>query len=238
MPKFKTVNILGLQVANVSTSDVLSVITTALRSKSRILITYANFNTIYLCADSSLQQTINRFQLIHPDGIATYIASKLLYGNNGLANRLTGSDIYNCIILDSVLTQEKLFFFGDTSYTIEMIHKSMPAHRIAGAISGFNFITDDVISEINAAKPGILLVGLGTPLQENWIMENAGKIDCPVIIAVGEGIKIFAGIKKRGPRWVQSAGLEWIVRLFYQPKYLLKRYTYGFSLFLFRVIKQ
>ncbi len=238
MREFKTFNMLGLQVASVSAKDVLEVITDALSTGSRVIITYANYHTLNLCSDSHIQQTIAGFSLIHPDGIGTYLGSKLLFGSNGLANRLTGSDIYNHIINDSAFANEKLFFFGDTAVTIQTLLQNIPASRMAGAICGFNFSTGDVITEINISKPGILFVGLGTPLQENWITANYAKINCPVIIAVGEGIKVFAGAKKRGPEWVQSAGLEWAVRFLYQPEYLWKRYMLGFPLFLFRIFKQ
>ena len=56
-------------------------------------------------------------------------------------------------------------------------------------------------------------------------------------MSVGDGIKVFAGTKKRGPKFLQKIGLEWIVRLFFEPKRLWKRYFIGIPLFIFRVIK-
>jgi N-acetylglucosaminyldiphosphoundecaprenol N-acetyl-beta-D-mannosaminyltransferase len=58
-----------------------------------------------------------------------------------------------------------------------------------------------------------------------------------VIIAVGDGIKVFAGNKRRGPKILQKLGLEWFVRFIFEPKRLWKRYLFGIPLFIFRVIK-
>ena len=81
--------------------------------------------------------------------------------------------------------------------TLEKIKYANPKLTISGQHHGDNFNDEDIIREINSSKPDILIVGLGFPEQEIWILKNHSNIDCKVIIAVGEGIKVFAGTKIR-----------------------------------------
>ena len=45
-----------------------------------------------------------------------------------------------------------------------------------------------------------------------------------VIIAVGDGIKMFAGTKVRGHKFIQKLGFEWLYRLLMNPQLYWKRY--------------
>ena len=108
---------------------------------------------------------------------------------------------------------------------------------IAGYNNGFAYENDKLLGMINKSKPDILVVGMGSPKQEEWIMNCKGNLDVKIIIAVGDGIKVFSGTKKRGPKVIQKLGLEWLVRLFFEPKRLWKRYLIGIPLFFIRLIK-
>ena len=58
-----------------------------------------------------------------------------------------------------------------------------------------------------------------------------------VVLAVGDGIKVIAGNRYRGPKVIRKMGMEWIIRLFSEPKRLWKRYLIGIPLFLYRIFK-
>ena len=95
-----------------------------------------------------------------------------------------------------------------------------------------------VISAINAAKPDILLVGFGMPIQEKWIMENFDRLDVKVFLPVGAAFDYISGNVPRAPRWMTDHGLEWLGRLIIEPRRLWKRYLIGIPLFFWRVLKQ
>jgi N-acetylglucosaminyldiphosphoundecaprenol N-acetyl-beta-D-mannosaminyltransferase len=48
---------------------------------------------------------------------------------------------------------------------------------------------------------------------------------------VGAAFDFLAGTKKRAPRWMQAAGLEWLHRLATEPRRLAGRYTVGVVVF-------
>jgi N-acetylglucosaminyldiphosphoundecaprenol N-acetyl-beta-D-mannosaminyltransferase len=130
-----------------------------------------------------------------------------------------------------------IFFFGHDDITLRKIALKHPRLRITGYHSGYGFTDEDVIQGINESKPDILIVGLGFPKQEKWILKHLSNIECNAVIAVGDGIKVFAGTKIRGPKFMRSIGMEWFIRLLSNPFRYFKRYVIGNPLFLYRIIK-
>ena len=72
------------------------------------------------------------------------------------------------------------------------------------------------MQKINAAAPDILLVGLGMPLQEYWLMENRHRLDAGVALTGGAVFDYVSGRLRRGPRLLVS-GFEWLARLLIDP---------------------
>ena len=77
---------------------------------------------------------------------------------------------------------------------------------------------------IVSAHPDILWVGLGAPKQELWMNRHKGRIPS-VMLGVGAGFDFHAGTLKRAPLWLRTHYLEWLYRLFQDPKRLWKRYV-------------
>lgn len=230
-------DILYLEISKVDYSDILISIKNTFLEGKQIIITGANVNTINLALENlKFGEVLSKFNLVHPDGIGVFLASKFLYGKNGFTKRITGSDFYIELIKESLKHNWSFFFFGDTDETLSKISKANPGLCVKGFCNGFNFNNDELIKNINTAKPDILIVGLGSPKQEDWIVTNRDKINTKIIIAVGDGIKVFAGTKKRGTKLVRILGLEWFVRLINEPKRLWRRYLIGIPLFIFRIL--
>lgn len=95
-----------------------------------------------------------------------------------------------------------------------------------------------MVREINASAPDILLVGLGMPLQERWLMQNREKLNAGVALMGGAVFDYVSGGLRRGPRLLTDNGLEWLARLLVEPRRLWRRYLVGNPLFLARVLGQ
>lgn len=231
--------ILNVVVDNVPVHKVLNVIKLAVEKKQRVSITYATFNKInYAYSENRFNRLLRKFDIVHPDGVGVFLASKFLYGNNGFIERMTGSDIYPPLIDTGLNKGWKFFFIGDTEDVLQEINYKVPRLKIVGKNSGYDFDTAKVIKAIDESMPDILVVGVGSPRQEEWIVANRRKINVSVIIAVGDGIKVFAGKKIRGGRFIQMMGLEWMIRLFLHPIKMWRRYILGIPLFIFRILFQ
>ncbi|MCX6729968.1 MAG: WecB/TagA/CpsF family glycosyltransferase, partial [Candidatus Portnoybacteria bacterium] len=83
-----------------------------------------------------------------------------------------------------------------------------------------------VIQKINLAKPDILLVGLGSPKQEEFIYNNLSKMpSVKLAIGVGGAFDFISKRIKRAPMFLQKIGLEWLWRLVIQPKRFRRIFT-------------
>ena len=141
-----------------------------------------------------------------------------------------------------------LFFLGGRPEIADKaaanLKRSFPSLQVLGTHHGyFNLSPDsaeniEVIQRINTLKPHILLVGLGMPLQEHWLMENWSKLDVNVGLSGGAVFDYISGELRRGPKWITDNGFEWLARLFIEPRRLWKRYIIGNPLFLYRILKQ
>jgi N-acetylglucosaminyldiphosphoundecaprenol N-acetyl-beta-D-mannosaminyltransferase len=94
-----------------------------------------------------------------------------------------------------------------------------PAPLLAGYHHGYIRDADPeaLSAEIEAARPDIVLAGMGAPMQEFWIRDNAPKLSASVFIGVGGSFDVFAGETKRAPAFFRKTGLEWAHRLATTP---------------------
>lgn len=69
----------------------------------------------------------------------------------------------------------------------------------------------------------ILLVGLGCPKQERWMVAHRGRFGA-VMMGVGAAFDFISGRKPQAPPVLQRFGLEWLFRLAAEPRRLWRRY--------------
>jgi N-acetylglucosaminyldiphosphoundecaprenol N-acetyl-beta-D-mannosaminyltransferase len=115
-----------------------------------------------------------------------------------------------------------------------------PGLNIVGEQNGyFNRETEQaaVIERINELDPDILLVAFGVPIQEQWIENNFGKLNCRVVMGVGGLFDFYSGNIKRAPRWLREIGFEWSFRLLMEPRRMFKRYIIGNPVFICRLLR-
>jgi len=229
--------IFGLYITDGTYNEWLSLIRKSVADGGDISIGYCTAYTLNLSYTNNVfRDLLNGFSYLHADGIGIYLASKYLNGYDGFRQRINGSDLYPILAEEGIKESWKFFFLGDTNETLGKIKINYSALQIAGSQNGYNFISETVISRINSGKTDILIVGLGSPLQEEWVIRYKSQIDAKVILCVGDGIKVFAGIKERGNIIAHRLGFEWLVRLVHDPIKLWRRYLIGIPLFVYRII--
>lgn len=227
-----------INVSKLTSENFLKCIGSSIKENKKLSIAYANADTLNkIYNDKNLKKIYNAFELVHPDGIGIYLASKFLSGKCGLDERLTGSDFYEVLIKESIKENWSYFFFGHDELTLQKIGKAYPDLNISAVQEGYKFDNEKVIEEINKINPDIIIIGLSCPIQEKWIYENKSRINFKVILAVGDGIKIFAKLKKRGPLFLRKLGFEWLTRYTLNPVSNFRKYILGNPLFIYRVIK-
>lgn len=81
-----------------------------------------------------------------------------------------------------------------------------------------------VLDALRAFDPDIVLVGMGMPRQEHWIVQNRDSLARGVFFSVGAAFDYEAGAQSAAPRWMGRLGVEWLYRLATQPVRLGFRY--------------
>jgi N-acetylglucosaminyldiphosphoundecaprenol N-acetyl-beta-D-mannosaminyltransferase len=82
----------------------------------------------------------------------------------------------------------------------------------------------EIVERVSKAQPDLVYVALGFPKQEQLIRRLRQILPQATFIGVGISLSFIAGTVQRAPRWVQRLGLEWMHRLWQEPRRLAKRY--------------
>lgn len=94
------------------------------------------------------------------------------------------------------------------------------------------------VEAVRAARPDLVILGMGMPKQERVAAELAKALDYPVLIVNGGAIIDFLGGRvERAPHWVRAARMEWGFRLVQEPRRMFGRYIVGGVTFAGRVAK-
>ncbi len=96
-----------------------------------------------------------------------------------------------------------------------------------------------IIDIINNSGANVLIVGVGAPKQENWIIKYKDKLlNAKLFMALGATIDFEAKHILRAPYFYQKYHLEWYYRLIKEPKRLWKRYLIEDMSFFGYVLKE
>jgi N-acetylglucosaminyldiphosphoundecaprenol N-acetyl-beta-D-mannosaminyltransferase len=83
---------------------------------------------------------------------------------------------------------------------------------------GEDDMTEEARGRMMQFSPQVLLVAMGHPRQEAWILEHRNDFpELKVIVGVGGTFNFWAGKSKRAPHFMRSFGFEWLWRLFVEP---------------------
>lgn len=169
--------------------------------------------------DKKFHEILNSTDLNVPDGFGLQCAAWFL--GEKIGERITGVDLTWEICKLAAEKGYSVFFLGaaegvaeKAAHRIELLN---PGLKIAGTYSG----TPDeegIAERINSVSPDILLVAFGAPKQEKFIFDNRGALKVKLAMGVGGTFDYIAGIVPYAPTWMRESGLEWLYRLFTQPK--------------------
>jgi N-acetylglucosaminyldiphosphoundecaprenol N-acetyl-beta-D-mannosaminyltransferase len=195
--------------------------------------------------DNEFKLALNNSWMTVPDGMPVAWGARLLGGK--IKKNVRGTELMFLSCKLATKMNYSIFLYGSKPETLQnlkdSIHTTFPTLKISGKYSPpFRPLSlkeeIKIIDIINAVSPDILFIGLGAPKQEKWMFKHSPKINASVIMGVGAAFDFLAGGKKQAPLWIQSIGLEWLFRLFSEPRRLWKRYIIYNTLYIFLFTKQ
>lgn len=215
----KQCNILGTRVHGLSMEETMAYIRKAISTRRETRIVTANPEILYQAEKNlPLRQEINTADLVLPDGIGVLWASALL--GERFPERVTGVDLSEGILREGDKRGWKVFLLGSKPGVAEraIIRQKNRYPGLALACHHGYFREDQeekVLERIREFGPDVLLVGLGSPKQENWNHAHPGL--AIVRMGIGGTIDVLAGEVKRAPRLFTGLNLEWFYRLLQDP---------------------
>lgn len=121
----------------------------------------------------------------------------------------------------------RVFYLGGSATSIERarnwIEASWPGLAVA-LEDGYDAENSAVLAHINAFAPDLLLVGMGMPRQEAWILQHREVLKAGVILQAGGTLDYYSGEQARPPAAWSRCGLAWLYRLIHNPRRLWRRY--------------
>jgi N-acetylglucosaminyldiphosphoundecaprenol N-acetyl-beta-D-mannosaminyltransferase len=203
---------------------------------------FVNAHTLNLAAHNPAYcQLLNRGHCVFGDGTGVRWAARAR-GVSMKAN-LNGTDLVPRLFRHAAGQGYRYFLLGATADTIERAAASatdrFPGWTLVGRHHGYIDMhqAPGVINSINHARPHVLLVGMGNPLQEQWIDRHLDKLQVPLCLGTGGLFDHWAGNLRRAPRWVRRLGYEWLQLLLQQP-HKWRRYLLGNPAFVWRMVSQ
>jgi len=239
--------VLGVRVHSLTLTDLINCVMQVVASDQKVVIANVNAHALNLAFELPfLRGFFNDAEIVFCDGFGVVLAAYIM--GKRPPERMTPPD-WIWELARAAQSRNVSFYFlgarpGVADKAAQRLLQRFPTLRIVGVHHGYfdkscaSAENEAVIEGINAVKPNILLVGLGMPLQERWLMENLDRLEANVAFPVGALFDYLSGELPRAPRWVTDHGLEWLGRLVVEPRRLWRRYLIGNPLFLWRVLKQ
>jgi N-acetylglucosaminyldiphosphoundecaprenol N-acetyl-beta-D-mannosaminyltransferase len=185
----------------------------------------------------------NRADVVRVDGVGVVLGALLL--GYKIPPRITWAD-WGWMLATYLARKEHSVFLlggphGVAGEAARRLKQHAPGLNVLGTHHGFflknSSETASVVDSINRIQPDVLIVGMGMPLQERWILKHYNNIKAKVFVTAGAAFEYLSGSLRRCPHWMGEMGLEWIYRLGQQPRYMAKRYFWGNTIFFLNILK-
>jgi len=173
--------------------------------------------------DPEYAEILRNAALITPDGFGVVWGARLM--NLPIYERVTGVDMVTGICAMAAKKGYRLFILGSApgvaQTAADKLTEAYPGVIFAGTHHGMILKDPEAMAEamrqIKEARPHVLFVAMGIPLQEKFISRNLAELGVPVSLGVGGSFDVYSGKYNRAPVYMQRAGLEWLYRVWIDP---------------------
>lgn len=226
------IRLLDVEFDAVTVEDLQTIVSETIVAGDCKIIANHNLHSIYLCHfDSRMRNFYSKADKIHIDGMPLIFLARFFGYPVKREQRVTYLDWIWKLIDQCARRHWRVLYVGGKPGVAERaaqyLQQTYPAIELKthhGYFAKNDSENSRVLELIRSFKPNILLVGMGMPIQEHWILQNLSQIEANVILPAGACFDYLAGVVPMPPRWMGSIGLEWLFRLAMEPRRLWKRY--------------
>jgi N-acetylglucosaminyldiphosphoundecaprenol N-acetyl-beta-D-mannosaminyltransferase len=213
--------------------------------KPRYISTCTVYTLMRGLEDDQIFEALKQADMLTADGMPLVWYQKLQ--GHSFAERVYGPDMTLALCEATAKDSGVVHFFygglqGVPEKLVSVLSEQFPGIQVAGAFSPpvaevGTQPDPSVVEQLNSSGASIIWVGLGSPKQDMWMHLYRPVLKAPLLIGVGAAFDFISGTKAQAPRWMRLTGLEWLFRLFQEPRRLAKRYLVYNTRFVFAVLK-
>lgn len=243
-PRGTQVCLLGVRIDCVSVRELNERVATIIKGNQKGFVLYVNAHAMNIAFEQLwFRKLLNTAAIVYCDGAGVQLAARLT--GVAIPERIALTDwIWE---LAGFATQRGFSFFflgaspGIAEHAARNLSARYPDLKLVGIHHGYfdhhSSENEEVIAQINRVSPDILIVAMGMPIQEGWISENWDRVNARVIMSGGGCFDFTSGAVRRSPQWMARNGLEWLFRLYLEPRRMWRRYVIGNPLFVIRILQ-
>ena len=224
----KYVNLFGVKIDDISLLRATMLARTSLRDgEGRIFFT-PNLEMLEMARkNGEIRDLLNSASVLLPDGEGVLLTSRLM--KTPIKNKVAGIDFGESLVALAEKEGKSVFLLGAKEGVAKNAAKNLinrfPNLKICGIHSGYFSSEEevDIIAKIKRANPDILIVCMGFPRQERFVVKHKSELESIKVVAcLGGALDVWSGRKKRAPKFIRNARLEWLWRTAIEPKRALR----------------
>lgn len=196
-----------------------------------LYLTSANGEVLARCSTEPVtEQLFRTADLINADGQPLVTVSRLK-SRTPLPERVATTDLFHVVARKAAAAGLTFYMFGadesENAQAVANVQRMYPDLQIVGHCHGYlgGKALRAKVDEINRLAPDYLWIALGVPYEQAFVDDFAPMLSNVGIIKTAGGLFNFlSGSRSRAPRWMQDIGLEWVWRIWLEPRRLFWRY--------------
>ena len=227
-------DLLGIRIHALSKRELVGCVSQAVTRRSRYIIGNHNLHSLYTWFhEPKMREFYSLTDYTHIDGMSLVLLGRLLGLPLKREHRTGYMDFLPLLAEEAAKHEWRIFYLGSKPEVAEkaarMLRNRYTGLQIRTHHGHFNAEqagpeNQAVLAQIKAYAPDLLMVGMGMPRQEFWVLENQKKIDARAVFCCGGLMDYVAGEIPTPPRWIGCLGFEWLYRLLSEPARLWQRY--------------
>ena len=241
------INILDVEVSVLNLDSATRAILGAIEKKEKGYVCVTSVHGVVEAnEDKSFREVLNDAFLCTPDGVPLVWVGRGVYGREEMS-RVYGPDLMWELMRAGEKRAIRHFLYGGKEGVAEKLKERLLQHFPEAEIVGtycppFRPLTEeerkDVTARVAECRPDIIWVGLSTPKQERFMAEHLPELDTTMMIGVGAAFDFYTDAVRQAPKWMQQNGLEWLYRIYQEPRRLWPRYRHINPRFIFLIARQ
>jgi N-acetylglucosaminyldiphosphoundecaprenol N-acetyl-beta-D-mannosaminyltransferase len=225
---------MGIRVGAFDLARINASVAEAISEQRQVVIANHNLHSLYLHGrDAKLRAFHEAADITHADGMSLVFIARILGIPLSRCHRVTYVDWIGPLMEEAARNGWRVFALGGRpgvfNQAAAQLRERFPGLVLEGMHGYFDASpgsgdTATALRAIAAFRPQILLVGMGMPRQEHWVLDNRHALRANAILMAGAAMDYVAGVVPTPSRRASALGLEWLWRLLAEPRRLWRRY--------------